>query len=166
MAELQATAICDHIVGNPPVAYLQSFCPRCNGKGYYGGFTINPVGMLQSLTPTDSLIQSIKKILTENIRPTGYGFNYALLSGTIDTSKLQAIKNEVVRCLNYLKFIQNQEILRGFKYNPQERINSISSIIVIQDTQDPRNVNISATIITVSATKISVPSIKLTPTGV
>ncbi len=159
--DLLAQSICSHIVGNPPVAYTLSTCPKCWGTGYYGGFSILPSGDLEQLPPADSLVQSIRKILTENIRPSGYGFNQSLLTGVLDVSRLQAVKNEVVRCLNYLKFIQNQESSRGFQYNPQERIDKISNVNVIKNLQDPRRVNVTVTVITLSSVKVSTPSITL-----
>lgn len=159
--DIKSQTVCDHIVGNPPTAYIIDFCPRCLGKGYYGGFAILSSGNLQTLSPSDSLIQAIQKILTENTRPTGYGFNQSLLTGVIDASKIQAVKNEVARCLNYLKFIQTQETLRGFQYNPQEKISKISNITVVKNTQDPRGVNVTVTVVTVSATSISTPLITL-----
>lgn len=156
------TVVCNHIVGNPPVAYIQEYCPRCQGKGYYGCITFSPQGGINFCSGVTQLVQQIKKIFTERRRTTGYGLDYTLLSGVIDDTKLIAIQNEIIRCLSYYKKIQQQDKLNNFYYNPDEEISSIDTPTLIQDSTDPRKVTISVNVYSVSgvSANVTVPVVK------
>ena len=96
--DLLGTVTCDHIVGNPPIAYVLTTCPRCKGIGAYGGISFDNLGNLNVVTDGALLSQEITKILTENIRSSGYGFNYSVLSGVINPNTIQSVQNEIMWC--------------------------------------------------------------------
>ena len=153
--DILARNTCDHLVGSPPTSFLLATCPRCQGTGNYGGFVFDINGKITTLQLGPVLGQQIRKILIENRRPSGYGFDYSLFAGVIDPSKLSAIRTEVIRCLSYLRHVQQQEKAQGFTYNPQEELKSIVSVFVEQNSTEPRSVLVSAAVLSVSGTPAS-----------
>jgi|GEM_PF-2607760 hypothetical protein len=153
--DLNCQTACDHKVGNPEVQYTSSTCPRCLGNDIYGGLSFEPSGKLSTLSYSDQLAQQIKKILTEKRRLSGYGFDYSLLSGVIDNSKLSAIYAEVARCILYLQSNQQQEVKAGHVYAGSEQIQALSSLKVEQSTTQPQEVQVYATVQTVSGALVS-----------
>ena len=154
--DLLAQTVCNHTIGNPLVQYTSSKCPRCFGTNMYGGLSFTSGGKLSTVVASSQLSQQIKKILTEKMRPSGYGFNISLLSGVIDASKLGAIQAEVSRCLFYLQKLQTQEVQAGHIYAGTEQISSIGTVSVIQSPIQPSFVQVFATVITVSGASMSV----------
>jgi len=156
------TVNCDHVVGSPAVSYKLEDCPRCHGQGTYGSFGLSKSGSLEFVSGIDQLVQQIKKILTEKRRQSGYGFDYSVLKGVIDSSKLLAVKNEVIRCLTYYKNLQQTNKQNGFYYNPDEEIYSVDAPTIIQDSTDLRKVAVSVNVYAVSGTSatVTVPIIK------
>ena len=148
--DLNSQTVCNHIVGNPEVQYTFSACPRCFGSNTYGGLSFTSGGKLSTLNSSSQLSQQVKKILTEKMRPSGYGFNTFLLSGVIDASKLGALQAEVYRCLLYLQKIQAQEVQAGHIYAGTEQISSVGTVSVIQSPIQPTSVQVFATVVTVS----------------
>ena len=157
--ELLGKNTCNHVVGNPAISYTLANCPRCLGKGVYGDVSFDNAGRLNILNNVLQLNQQIEKTLTENKRPSGYGFDYTLLSGTIDSGKTLAIKREVTRVINYLINVQQNEKASGFYYRTTEEIFSLDSVDVYQDPSEPRQVIIITNITTVSGNlkTVSVP---------
>ena len=153
--DLNSQTSCNHILGNPEIQYTSSTCPRCFGTNTYGGLSFTPDGKLSTLNSSSQLSQQVKKILTEKMRPSGYGFNTSLLSGVIDRSKLDAIQAEVYRCLLYLQDAQRQEIRAGHVYGGSEQISSIGNVSVTQSKTSPTTVQVFATLVTVSGASIS-----------
>jgi hypothetical protein len=153
--DLNSQTTCNHIVGNPVVAYTITTCPRCFGLGTYGGLSFTPDGKLSTITTSSQLAQQIKKILTEKMRPSGYGFNTSLLAGVIDPSKLGALQAEVYRCLLYLQASQQAEIRAGHIYGGSERISSIGTVSVIQSSSRPTTVQVFATVVTASGISVA-----------
>ncbi len=141
------TQVCDHRVGSPIVSYILSTCPRCLGAGYYGSPGFDVHGKMSLVTQSDQLNQAIKKILIENMRTTGYGFNYNVITSTIDATTISSIKAEVVRCMNYLIKVQTQAVGLGVLYDPKERIAGINFLDVQQDTSDPRRVIVNLIVV-------------------
>ena len=154
--DLNSQTICNHIVGNPEIQYTSSGCPRCFGTNVYGGISFTSGGKLSTVVASSQLSQQIKKILTEKMRPSGYGFNTSLLSGVIDTSKIGAIQAEVYRCLLYLQKIQAQEVQAGHIYAGTEQIGSVGTVSVIQSPTQPTAVQVFATVISVSGASVAV----------
>ncbi len=148
--DLEGKVNCDHVVGNPPISYTLVSCPRCMKKGWYGGYYYGFDGKINTIVGVKQLTQQILKILTENKRNTGYGFDQSLLRGVIDSSTLPSIKNEIVRCMNYLKGVQDDNEKSGYFYNPDEKISSINNIQVAQDSLEPRKVTITFSVVAVS----------------
>ena len=138
--DLLGENICDHILGNPPVSYTLSTCPKCLGKGIYGDIVFNNLGKVQTISKIDQLKQQIKKILLENTRPSGYGLTYSLIFNVVNEAQLLAIKRELNRCIDYLNSVHEENIKSNFFYSNQEIINSINNIEVTK-TSDPRTVN-------------------------
>jgi hypothetical protein len=153
--DLNSQISCNHIVGDPIIYYTLSTCPRCFGLGTYGGLSFTADGKLSTIQASSQLSQQIKKILTEKMRPSGYGFNYSLLSGVIDVSKLDAIQAEVYRCLSYLQNAQRQEVRSGHIYAGSEQISSIGAVSTLQSPMQPTAVQVFITVITVSGASIS-----------
>lgn len=150
---------CDHRVGNPVNNYVLTTCPRCLGKGVYGGVVFGNNGQLVLVQGSPMLAQQLQKILTENARPSGYGFDYSLLQGVIDPSKLSAIKSEIIRCISYLKYVQEQSKARGFVYAPSEELFGIKEISIGNSPTDPRAVNVSVVVSSVSGAQSNVTAV-------
>ena len=153
--DILGKVVCDHRIGDPVVAYLLDNCPRCKGKGSYGGFSIGLDGKIEVISGPRMLQQQIMKIFTELRRPSGYGFDYNLLKGVIDSSTLAAITNEITRCLSYLKYIQQSEKRRGFYYAPSEELAKIEKVSVQQDIVDPRTVIAVVVAVSVSGNQVT-----------
>ena len=142
--EFKAKVICDHRVGSPVTAYVQGKCPKCKGKGTYGGVQYDNQGQVLKVSNVETLKQKIEKILIEDRRPTGYGFDYSLFRGyVIDDSTISAAKAEVIRCISYIRFIQQNEIRNGYFYTPSEELVGIKNITTSIDSLDPRKLVIS-----------------------
>jgi hypothetical protein len=139
---------CDHKVGIPAQNFTLNTCPRCLGKGFYNAFSFGTDGKIVTVSGINKLSQQIQKILTEPKRPTGYGFDYSVLSGVIAPNTLTAVKSEVIRCIEYLKSLQTQEKSEGFIYLPTEEIDSISVIDAFVDPTDPRAIFINVSVVT------------------
>jgi len=154
--DLLGKTSCNHIVGIPPVAYILDTCPRCLRMEEYGGVAYDTGGKVQTITGVSQIGQQIRKILTENIRSSGYGFDYSLLRGVIDSPTISVIKNEVVRCITYLYNLQQQSKKEGFNYRPDEEISSIQSVDAYQSTTEPRTVVVALIVLTVSGAQASV----------
>ena len=153
-AQFQVT--CDHVVGNPPQNFVLQTCPRCLGFGFYHASSFGMDGKIITLSGSPLLSQQIQKILTEDKRPTGYGFDYTVLSGTINSGTITAVKSEVLRCLQYLATNQQTEKQAGYQYLPTEEIANVSGVDATQDANDPRQVNVSANVVTVSGVNLIV----------
>jgi len=125
------------------------------GLGFYGGINYDALGHANELEGVNLLSQQILKILRENRRPSGYGFDYNLLAGVIDPGRIAAIKSEIVRTLSYLKFVQQSEKARGFHYLPTEELSNISNLVIQNDPTDPRAIIVSVSAISVSGTQAS-----------
>jgi len=149
---------CDHRVGDPVIAYVLDTCPRCLGTGEYGGVVFGSDGKIATQSKGPQLSQQIKKILTENRRSTGYGFDYKLLRGVVDRGRITAIQGEILRCMDYLKVVQKENKKQGFYYNPQEEMGSIvlDTLLVKQDSLDLRNVLVSFSVLSVSGSPLSI----------
>lgn len=145
---------CDHIVGIPSVAYALSTCPRCLGKGYYGGISFNSHGKVSEIEKVEVIKQKVEKILTEKKRPTGYGLDYDLLTQINPYSDIYLVKYEIARCLNYLISLQINEKKYGVVYNPSEEIASILNIDTVTDPVDPRVLNVYVSVVSVSGTVV------------
>jgi len=141
------TQTCDHIVGVPAVKYILNTCPRCLGNGYYGSPGFDSHGKVALLNKGNQLNQAITKILKENMRPTGYGFNYNTLSGNIDPTTISSIKAEIVRCVNYLIQVQINAQGNGVQYDPKEQLSGINYLDVQQNTLEPRSVVVTLIVI-------------------
>jgi hypothetical protein len=148
---------CDHRVGIPVVAYTLEACPRCLGKGTYGSLGFDGHGKVLVVSKGAQIQQSIYKILTESKRASGYGFDYSVLTGTVDASSITAIKSEIARCIQYLITAQTAAQVLGTLYDPAERISSISSLNVAQDTTEPRKV--TAVVIVLTAANSTVTTV-------
>jgi hypothetical protein len=153
--DLLGTVVCNHIVGIPSVAYVLNTCPRCQGKGYYGGISFDNLGNLNVVTDGALLQQEITKILTENMRPNGYGFNYSLLSSVVNPDSVNNAQNEAVRCLTFLYNLQQQEKANGVVYRNTEEISTIQNVAAFLDTTDPRRIFISADVTSVSGASVN-----------
>ena len=156
MSTVDGLVTCNHQVGSNPVTnYILTTCPRCQGRGVYGGINYDARGDVNELAGVSLLLQQIQKILTENRRPSGYGFDYNLLAGVIDAGRVGAIKSELIRALSYLKFVQQSAIAAGFHYLPTEELDSISNLTLQNDPNDPRRLTVSVSVVSVSGTQSS-----------
>jgi hypothetical protein len=153
--DLMGEKVCDHVAGDPPVNYVISTCPKCLGTGTYGDICFDTSGKVQTITGINQLKQQLKKILIENTRNTGYGFNYNLVLSTVENSQLLSITRELNRCLTYFSNIQISAQSNGFFYSNTEIIDSIESIDVFRYT-DPRTVNALVYCKTVSGRDLNV----------
>jgi len=151
--DLLNRVVCDHKIGDQ--SFIRERCPRCLGKNFYGGYSIGKDGDIEIVTKVDALNQQILKILTEDRRPSGYGFDHNLLAGVIDASKIAAIKAEIIRCISYLYFLQQSEKKSGFFYAPSEELNKIESVSVAQDESEPRRVFATIVVSTVSGRTVT-----------
>lgn len=152
---------CDHVVGVPAQMFILTTCPRCLGTGVYNAYSIGPDGKIVTVMGADKLAQQITKILVESRRPSGYGFDYGLLTGVIDQSSVTAVKSEVFRCMQFLKTSQTQEKLEGFSYIPSEEIDTVSALEAFVDSADPRRINVSVAVITKAGTTATVTNIPI-----
>ncbi len=159
--DIQNQVTCDHRVGNPVISYEKVKCPKCKGLGVYGSIGFSGGGGVEFVKGPNMLVQQLKKLLTERRRSSGYGFDYSVLSGVIDDSKLMAIKNEIIRCLSYYKSLQQQNKLNGFYYNPDEEIYSIDTPSITQDSVDLRKVGVSLNVYSISGLRNNI-SIQVT----
>jgi hypothetical protein len=150
---------CDHIAGDPSVGYTLNNCPKCLGLGYIGECKFDSLGNLSAIYNQSSLNQQVLKILTENKRSTGYGFDYSLMKGVIDTTTTLAVYREIVRCISYLSTMQQEEKSRGVKISTNEEIKSIVSLNVMQNIIEPRKLDIVLTLRTVSNQKPEINTI-------
>lgn len=148
MMELLGENVCNHIVGNPEVKYVLQNCPRCLGKGTYGDIVFDNEGHIKTITGISQLKQQLKKIIIENTRDTGYGFNYNLISFVNDV-QLLAIKKELNRCIEYLSNTQVKEQREGFYYSNTELLDSIEEVNVERNV-DVRSVDVTIYCKTVS----------------
>lgn len=153
--ELLGEKTCDHIAGDPSVSYVLKTCPKCLGKGTYGDISFDTSGKLYTVTGINQLKQQLKKILIENTRNTGYGFNYNLVSLNTNDSQLLSINRELNRCLTYFNNLQIKNQREGFYYGNTELLDSIESIDVFRDT-DPRTVNALVYCKTVSGRNVEI----------
>ena len=154
--ELLGKNICDHIVGDPPTAYTLFDCPRCLSKGVYGDIVYDGSGRITTLLNSNQLRQQLEKILIENIRETGYGVDYKVLGGVIDSGKLLAIKRELTRVVNYFINNQQQEKASGFYYKTSEEVDSLDSVDVYADSLEPRKIIVLIGVTTVSGKNVSI----------
>ena len=157
--DLQGKITCDHIVGDPVEGFTRALCPRCGGRGWYGGLDFNHSGQITTINGGSQLEQQITKAIVEEIRNSGYGFSQDILKSVIYDDTLYNIKKEIVRCMVYLKNTQVESKKNGFFYNPSEEISAISDVTVLQDSNDPRKVEVSLSVVAVSgdASKIIIP---------
>ncbi|MCK9541082.1 MAG: hypothetical protein M0R03_03530 [Novosphingobium sp.] len=147
---------CNHLVGNPAVSFTLQNCPRCLGKGVYGGISTDGTGDISFVEKADYLEQNIKKILISKRNNRGYGFNYELLKSVIDPTTTTVIKREVIRCLTFLQAQQQEDKKRGVRYLPSEEIVSISDVQVGTDEDDPRIVLVSLSVYTLQGNQVKV----------
>lgn len=155
--DLKCTKQCDHRVGDPVTAFTLATCPRCLGKGTYHDISFDAAGKLNTIKRVYQLNQQIEKILIENVRESGYGFDYSLLNGVIDSGRILAIQREVTRLLNYyIENVQGTEKSSGYAYSPTEEVASIDSVKVYQDSQEPRKVVVLVSLTTVSGQSQSI----------
>lgn len=147
---------CDHVVGLPAINYILEDCPRCLGKGEYGGFAPLDKGDVPLVTGVKYLEQSIKKILSEKKRSSGYGFDYTLLRGIGDSESLLAIKREIKRVILYLKSAQEEDKKKGTIYASNETIYDVRDINVDFDSAEPRKLFITLTVIALSGSNIDI----------
>ncbi|MCK9428825.1 MAG: hypothetical protein M0R17_02290 [Candidatus Omnitrophica bacterium] len=140
--DILARIPCDHRAGEPLVGYVLDTCPKCLGSGYIGEFQIDNSGNLVTIYNQDSLSQQVIKILKENKRSTGYGFDYSLMRGVIDTTTTLVVYREIVRCISYLSTLQQEEKAKGNKISSNEEIKSIISLEVTQNIYEPRQLDI------------------------
>lgn len=145
--------ICDHIAGDPPEKFTLNGCPKCLGKGVIGDIQFNELGHISMVSGVDYLKQSIKKIIVEQMRNSGYGFNYNILINSKDLL-FNSLKRELLRTINYLINLQNENIKNGYNYLPVEKLNFVDKIDV-QKTLDPRQLNITLYCRTVSGAQFS-----------
>ncbi|MFA5395649.1 MAG: hypothetical protein WC346_06455 [Methanogenium sp.] len=157
--DFKGLIICDHVVGNPTQKFTLSKCPRCLGKGVYGGIISNNNGDISTIEGADYLSQSIKKILISKINNRGYGFNYNLLSNVIEPTSLVVIKREVLRCLVFLQNAQQDDKKRGVGYLPSEEIARIGDVDVKIKAQDPRGVEVRISIFTTNGNLANVSQV-------
>jgi len=152
--DAQFKVTCNHILGNPLQQFILLTCPRCLGKGFYNAYQFGTDGKIVTVSGVNKLIQQIQKILTETKRPSGYGFDYSVLSGVIAPNTITAVKSEIVRCIEYLKSSQQQEKKEGFIYLPTEEISTNGQSITVLDAfvteTDPRAVTVNVSVLTVA----------------
>ena len=151
--DAQFKVICNHTAGNPVQQFILVDCPRCLGTGFYNALSWGTDGKVITVSGFPKLAQQIQKILTENKRSTGYGFDYSVMTDTINPGTLTAIKSEVARCMAYLQINQRQEQSEGFFYLPSEQIVKLISLDVQIDPSDPRGVFVNVSVQTLSNTK-------------
>ena len=142
--------VCNHIIGLPAQGFLLETCPRCMGAGYYNAISYGTTGKVVTVVGFDKLSQQINKILIEDKRPSGYGFDYTILSGTITPATQTAVQSEVMRCIVYLQNLQRIERSRGFKYLPSEELSNTVSVDAQINPDDPRGIIVTLGIQTVS----------------
>jgi hypothetical protein len=152
---------CDHAVGIPSQNFMLNTCPRCLGRGTYNAYTIGTDGKIVTVSGVSKLSQQIAKILTEQKRPSGYGFDYSVLSGTITPSTITAVKSEVMRCIQYLKGVQEQEKLEGFLYLTTEEISTVNTLDAFVSAADPRQVFVTVSVFTVAGSTAEVNNLPI-----
>jgi hypothetical protein len=153
MSSIKGKVDCNHRVGDPLVAFVQDRCPRCLGRGWYGGLALDRSGKLIGLQSTDKLRQQVLKILTEDRRLSGYGFDYSVLTDIIDAETVSRVKTEIIRCADYLIQLQRRRKQRGISYPPSEEIRSIKNIKAVQNPTEPRELIVTLSVISVSGAK-------------
>ena len=136
-------------------------CPRCLSNGFYNASSYGHDGKVVIVVGPNLLVQQIQKILTEEKRPTGYGFDYTVLSGTINSATITAVKAEVLRCLQYLSDSQQQEKLEGHNYLPTEEIQSLGGVDAFVPDNEPRTVIVNASVVTVSGASVTANNVPL-----
>ena len=155
--DLLAQTSCNHIIGSPLVAYTSATCPRCFGTNTYGGLSLSSTGLLQTVSGADQLNQQIAKILTEALRPSGYGFDYSVFTNVIDPTTLDNLRNAVYQSLLYLQTIQQQAVQSGASYRADEQIQKIVSVSAntLNGDISSRTVSVWATVQTRSHTSVT-----------
>ena len=159
--DAQFVVKCDHVVGLPVQSFILSTCPRCLGRGTYNAYSIGNDGRIVTVVGVKKLVQQITKILTERKRPSGYGFDYSVLTGVITPGTLTAVKSEVFRCVQYLKDVQQREKLEGFLYLPTEEIGHIGALDAYVSSEDPRQVFVTVSVFTLAGTTAEVNNVSI-----
>lgn len=152
---------CDHLIGIPTQNFLLTTCPRCLGRGTYNAYSIGTDGRVVMASGVTKLTQQIMKAITERRRPSGYGFDYSVLSGVITPSTITAVKSEVFRCLQYLKGVQQQEKLEGFLYSPTEEISHVTALDAYISPSDPREVFVTVSVVTTAGSTAEVTNLPI-----
>jgi hypothetical protein len=156
--DIAGRTTCDHIVGNSPVGYTLLDCPRCGGKGTYGGFTLTKEGDVPTVSGVDYLRQTLEKVFIEKKRPSGYGFDYDVLIGLGSNASLMNVQREVQRTVLYLKNQQQANKKTGVIYSPNEEIYDVKDIRVAFNTAEPRRIDITLIVIALSGRSIDLSS--------
>jgi len=155
--ELLGKNKCNHVVGDPAIAFELSTCPRCLSAGIYGDVSYDSSGKLNTISKSTQLHQQIEKILKENRRASGYGFDYTLLNGVIDNNRTLAVQREVVRTINYfINTVQETEKAEGYIYSSDEELAEIMSVKAYQDSTEPRKIIVIINLLTVSGRSITI----------
>jgi hypothetical protein len=129
------------------------------GNGYYGGVAYTTGGKLVTVSAGSMLAQQIKKILTENKRPSGYGFDYTMIGNVVTPSTIPMIRSEVIRCISYLRFVQQNNKQNGFFYNPNEELDSIGTLNIQPASIDPRQVIVTVTVYATSGRPVNLSTV-------
>lgn len=151
---IKSTTNCDHRVGDPVIAFTLENCPRCLGKGIYGGFDFTTSGKINTITGVEVLKQKIEKILVEKKRPSGYGFDYNLIN-TLPENAENVIRYEIYRCINYLIELQKKESFYGVTRSPAEELHSLIGADIILNPAEPRYVTIYIYVLSTAGSKIT-----------
>jgi len=145
---------CDHRVGDPIISFTLENCPRCLGKGIYGGFDFTTSGKINRITGVEVLKQKIEKILVEKKRPSGYGFDYDLIN-TLPENAENVIRYEISRCINYLIELQKKESFYGVTRSSTEEIHSLIGADVVLNSAEPRYVTIYVYVLSTAGSRVS-----------
>ena len=152
--DIASSVKCLHQLGVPLVSYTQANCPRCNGTGFYYGVAFGSDGNIQTVTSANELMQQLQKILICKRKPSGYGFDYSIMTKVTSTT-VDAVKVEVQRCILYLQSIQQKSIQQGYYIPTTGKIATIYYLTAVRDSVEPRQINIAIGIMTQSGQRLS-----------
>ena len=112
-------------------------------------------GALQTIEGSEKLRQDVEKILIEDLRSTGYGFQFATLKGaTLTQATITRLEQATISALKFLYNAQMDAEERGVFVSPDEKIDQIGDLRVLEREGEPRRYDVSVSIVTASAKDI------------
>lgn len=157
MLDLYTRRTCNHAYasGSTIQTFDLSTCPYCLSKGTVFDPIFMEDGTLRIIEGSDKLKQDVEKILIEEFRSSGYGFQFATLKGaTLTQATITRLESATVSALKFLYNAQVDAEERGVFVSPDEKIDQIGDLSVSEREGEPRRYDVSVSLVTASAKDI------------